>query len=80
MPAAYEDVSSRDQKVGLGFRGLPRPSNVVPFWVWYDFLVRVLARTTKKVLHWRVLVWLRDEGRWVKDISSNIVEYILRIL
>ena len=25
-----------------------RPSNVVPFWVWYGFLVRVLTRTTKK--------------------------------
>ena len=33
--------------------GLPRPSNVVPFWVWYGFLARTL-RTTKKVLHWRV--------------------------
>ena len=31
-----------------------RPSNVVPFWVWYRFLVRALIRTTKKVLHWRV--------------------------
>ena len=31
-----------------------RPSYVVPFWVWYGFLVRILIRTTKKVLHWRV--------------------------
>ena len=42
----------------IGFRvmlGLySRPSNVVPFWVWYVFSVRVLTRTTKKVLHWRV--------------------------
>ena len=34
--------------------GLPRPSNVVPFWGWYSFWVRTLIRTTKKVLHWRV--------------------------
>ena len=29
-----------------------RPSNVIPFWVCYGFLVRILVRTTKKVLHW----------------------------
>ena len=33
---------------------LPGSSNVVPFWVWYGFVVRILNRTTKKVLHWRV--------------------------
>ena len=33
---------------------LPGPSNVVPFWVWYGFLVGTLVRTTKKGLHWRV--------------------------
>ena len=38
-----------------GIWGLPGPSNVVPFWVWYGFLVRTLIRPTKKVLHWRVL-------------------------
>ena len=32
-----------------GPRAYPRPSNVVPFWVWYDFLVRILVKTTKKV-------------------------------
>ena len=32
----------------------PIPSNVVPFGVWYGFLVRTLIRTAKKVLHWRV--------------------------
>ena len=36
------------------FPTVPGPSNVVPFWVWYGFLVRILIRTTKKVLHWRV--------------------------
>ena len=42
----------------IGFRVmlglLSRPSNVVPFWVWYFCLVRTLIRTTKKVLHCRV--------------------------
>ena len=41
-----------------GSRGLPRPSNVVPFWIWYVFVIRVLIRITKKVLHWRVEVRL----------------------
>ena len=41
------------QENGFG-SNLPRPSNVVPFGVWYGFLVRILIRTTKKVLHWRV--------------------------
>ena len=27
--------------------GLPGPSNVVPFWVWYVVLVRTLIRATK---------------------------------
>ena len=27
---------------------LPRPSNVVPFWVWYGFWVRTLIRIPKK--------------------------------
>ena len=25
----------------VGLLPLPRPSNVVPFWVWYGFLVRI---------------------------------------
>ena len=42
------------KSLAKGFRkSLPGPSNVVPFWVWYDFLVRTPIRTTKKVLHWR---------------------------
>ena len=32
----------------------PGPSNVVPYWVWYGFLVRTFIRTTKKVLCWGV--------------------------
>ena len=32
--------------------GLPGPSNVVPFWVWYVLWIW----TTKKALHWRVWV------------------------
>ena len=39
-------------RVMLGFYS--GPSNVVPFWVWYGFLVRTLIRATEKVLHWRV--------------------------
>ena len=41
---------------------VPRPSNVVPFWVWYGFLVRILIRTTNKVLHWRVRVATSRRG------------------
>ena len=41
---------------GLRPWGLPRPSNVVLFGVWYGVLVRTLIRTIKKVLHWRVWV------------------------
>ena len=31
----------------LILQALPRPSNVVLFWVWYGFLVRILIRSTK---------------------------------
>ena len=40
--------------IGSRVQGLPEPSNVATFRVWYGFLVRTLIRTTKKVLHWRV--------------------------
>ena len=33
---------------------IPGTSDVVPFWVWYGFLVRTLIKATKNVLHWRV--------------------------
>ena len=44
---------------GLAFKGLPGPSNVDPFWVWYGFGVKMLIRTPKKVLRWRVQVGFR---------------------
>ena len=31
-------------------QGIPRPSNVIPFWDWYGFWVRTRMRTTQKVL------------------------------
>ena len=39
--------------IGSRVLGLPKPSNVVPFWVWYGLLVRTIIRNAKKVLHWR---------------------------
>ena len=49
-------VGVRGLGLGVEWVGwcLPGPSNVVPYWVWYGFLVRAFIRTTKKVLHWRV--------------------------
>ena len=48
-------------------QGVPGPSDVVPLWVWYGFLVRIL-RTTKKVPHWRVYVSFRGIGLRVQGM------------
>ena len=49
-PGCYDDLSlsGADERGCLRVWDLPGHSKVVPFWVWYGFLVRTLIRTTKK--------------------------------
>ena len=50
----------------IGFRVYLDPPIVVPCWVRYGFLV-----TPKKVLHWRVYVGFRAEGRYIlRQVNS----------
>ena len=51
LPA--KSASKRSMKMqtwvyGLGFEGLLGPSNVVPSWVWYGFLLGLLVALPKR--------------------------------
>ena len=48
LGVSMRQEGSADQVWCVCFQDIPRPSNVVPFWVWYGFLVRILIRTTQK--------------------------------
>ena len=56
----YRDSGKENGSYNLGFRGLGFGMlffNLVPFWVWYVFLVRTLIRTTKNSTTLEGLGW-----------------------